>query len=180
MPETNTPKLVEYIVVPSPIGKLLLAAQDGQIIHVAFENHDFSVVLKNLETQFGVPIEQDNQVLQAASRQLDEYFAGARKVFQLPIRKPAAPGFLATVQQQLQTIPYGETCTYGEFATALGNPGAARAVGTACARNPLPLFQPCHRVVRADGSIGQFSGTPGAKQFLLALERGEYPEPPTA
>lgn len=172
--------VIRYAVMPSPIGQLLIAATDSGIIHLAFENHDFDRVLKRLEEQSGLEVERDDQALRFATEQLEEYFAGTRKVFDLPIQQATPDRFITTVQQALASIPYGQTRSYGELAQQLDKPGAARAVGSACARNPIPLIQPCHRVVRSDGSYGEFSGTRGAKDYLLAFERGEKPDAPAS
>ncbi len=167
---------IHYAIMPSPIGELMIAASGAGIIHVAFENHDFDLVLERLESQFGVPVLRDDAVLRYATAQFDEYFAGTRQCFELPIQQESSDRFITMVQQNLATIPYGETRSYGQLAQELNKPGAARAVGSACARNPIPILQPCHRVVRADGTHGEFSGTPGAKRYLLALERGDKPD----
>lgn len=173
MSDTVHDAAIRYTIIPSPIGELLIADHAARIVHVAFENHDFDRVLKRLESQFGAPVLRDDETLRYATEQFDEYFAGIRKSFELPIQRGNAERFITMVQQNLATIPYGETRSYGQFAQELDKPGAARAVGSACARNPMPIIQPCHRVVRADGTYGEFSGTPGAKKYLLALERGE-------
>lgn len=180
MPNSSPTETINYDTLPSPIGQLLIAAADNEVVHLAFENHDFDEVLDQLEATYGGPVQHSAQALSFATTQLTEYFAGNRKYFDLALRKPSGNGFIATVQQHLACIPYGETRSYGEIATQLGRPGAARAVGTACAKNPMPLLQPCHRVVRADGAHGGFSGTTEAKKYLLAFERGEHPAPPTS
>ena len=102
--------------------------------------------------------------------QLDEYFAGRRREFDLPIDLQLAHGFRRTVLEHLLDIAYGTTASYASVAAASGSPAAARAVGSACAHNPLPLVVPCHRVVRSDGTIGQYGGGTEAKHALLALE----------
>ena len=175
-PETT----IRYALIPSPIGPLLVAAIGHEVVQVAFENQNFDRVIEQLHAKFDLPVERDDEALTFAADQFDEYFSGAREKFELPIYPTAADRFITQVQQHLVTIPYGQTRTYGQLATELHKPGAARAVGSACARNPLPLLQPCHRVVRSDGTMGEFSGTPRAKQYLLALEAGERPEPPTS
>ena len=117
--------------------------------------------------------------LAQAHRELGEYFAGERTQFDVvldlaTLRRLSAPGsspFQQTVQQAMTAIPYGETQSYGELAASIGNPGAARAVGSACANNPFPIVVPCHRVVRADGSQGQYTGGKHIKETLLALEQ---------
>ena len=180
MTRSASSETVRYAILPSPIGELLVAAIDREIVHVAFQNHDFERVIEQLQTQFGGPVLRDDLALEFATRQFEEYFTGTRKDFDLPTRQAMPDRFLSEVQQHLVTIPYGETLSYGQLAMRLARPGAARAVGSACARNPMPLIQPCHRVVRADGSFGEFSGTPGAKRYLLAFERGEAPDAPTS
>ena len=108
--------------------------------------------------------------LDAAARELDEYFGGRRRVFDLPLDLSLSSGFRQLVQRHLPAIGYGQTRTYGQVAALVGNPKAVRAVGTACATNPLPVVVPCHRVLRADGTTGGYVGGPGAKQALLTLE----------
>lgn len=180
MTHTAVPETVHYTIQTSPIGQLLIAAINQEIVRVAFHNQDFDTVITGLQTQFGGPVHRDDSALQFATDQFEEYFAGTRYSFQLPTRQISPDRFNSQVQQRLTAIPYGQTRSYGEFAAELARPGAARAVGSACARNPMPLIQPCHRVVRADGTIGDFSGTPAAKKYLLAFERGENPDAPTS
>jgi methylated-DNA-[protein]-cysteine S-methyltransferase len=112
-----------------------------------------------------------NAALDAGARQLEEYFAGKRARFDLPL-DPAGSAFQRSVWAQLQSIPYGETWSYRELALRVGNPGAARAVGAANGRNPLCILIPCHRVVRASGDLGGYSGGTERKAFLLDLEKG--------
>src|SRR5207247_11158259 len=108
--------------------------------------------------------------LDPAARELEEYFAGRRTAFDLPLDMRLARGFRRTVLAHLPEIGYGHTASYAAVATAAGSPRAVRAVGTACATNPLPVVVPCHRVVRSDGTIGQYVGGVEAKHMLLALE----------
>ena len=180
MSDTAQSVTIRYAIMPSPIGELFIAATAAGVVHLAFENHDFDKVRTKLEAKFGMPVQRDDAALEYATQQLAEYFAGTRKYFELPLQPTTPERFLTQVQQNLSTIPYGETRSYGQLATQLDRPGAARAVGSACARNPIPLIQPCHRVVRSDGSHGEFSGTAGAKQYLLAFERGERPSAPAS
>lgn len=105
-----------------------------------------------------------------AARQLEEYFAGIRREFTVPLDLDGLTPFRAQALRALSQVPYGETVTYAELARAAGSPKAVRAAGSACATNPLPLFIPCHRVLRADGSLGGYRGGEQAKRFLLALE----------
>ena len=108
--------------------------------------------------------------LDAAARELDEYFGGQRRVYDQPLDQSLSAGFRQLVQRHLPEIGYGQTRTYGQVAQLVGNPRAVRAVGTACATNPLPVVVPCHRVLRADGAVGGYIGGPDAKRALLRLE----------
>ncbi len=103
--------------------------------------------------------------------QLDEYFAGTRTTFELPLH-PVGTEFQRTVWHELGQIPYGITISYGELARRINKPAAVRAVGAANGRNPLPIVVPCHRVIGRDGSLTGFSGGLSTKEFLLKLERG--------
>jgi len=108
--------------------------------------------------------------LDAAARELDEYFAGRRSRFDLPLDFRLSRGFRRAVLSHLNEIGYGTTASYAAVAAAAGNPKAVRAAATACATNPLPLVVPCHRVVRSDGTIGGYAGGVDVKKALLALE----------
>jgi methylated-DNA-[protein]-cysteine S-methyltransferase len=113
----------------------------------------------------------DDAVAGVAAQQLDEYFAGERQQFDLPLDWRLVRGFTRAALEAVRGIPYGETAGYGEVAATAGSPRAARAVGTACATTPFSIVVPVHRVVRADGSIGEYGGHPEDKAFLLDLER---------
>jgi methylated-DNA-[protein]-cysteine S-methyltransferase len=102
--------------------------------------------------------------------QLDEYFDGRRRTFDLPLDWSLTRGFRSTVLHQLPSIGYGTTASYAAVAGLAGSPKAMRAVGTACATNPLPVVIPCHRVVRSDGTMGDYRGGPAAKRALLDME----------
>ncbi len=108
--------------------------------------------------------------LDPAARQLEEYFAGRRRVFELPVDLRLSGGYRREVLRHLTEIDYGRTESYTEVATATGNPRAVRAVGSACATNPIPVVVPCHRVLRSDGSLGGYRGGLPAKRMLLDLE----------
>jgi methylated-DNA-[protein]-cysteine S-methyltransferase len=108
--------------------------------------------------------------LDDVARQLDEYFAGDRRSFDVGLDWRLSSGFRATVLRCLPDVTYGHTASYADVARRAGNPRAVRAVGSACATNPLPVVVPCHRVVRADGAIGGYLGGPAAKAYLLARE----------
>ncbi len=164
---------VAYREIESPIGTLLLASTARGLVRVAFAAEGIEEVLETLGQRLSPRILRAPTRLDRAATQLDEYFRGARTAFDLDLDDALSTGFRAHVQAHLIDIPYGATASYGQVAAALGNPKAVRAVGTACATNPLPIVQPCHRVLRADGSLGGYLGGPAAKSALLRLERGE-------
>lgn len=161
---------IAYRIVDSPIGGLLLAATDVGLVRVAFSREDYDAVLQSLSDGISPRILDAPVRLDAAARELDEYFAGRRRTFDLPLDRRLTKGFRGTVLLHLHEIDYGETATYASVAIRSGNPKAVRAVGTACATNPLPVVVPCHRVVRSDGTMGGYLGGVEAKRMLLALE----------
>jgi methylated-DNA-[protein]-cysteine S-methyltransferase len=108
--------------------------------------------------------------LDAVRRQLDEYFAGTRKAFDLPIDRSLSSPFYRRVLEALFEVPYGRTVHYIDLARIAGRPGATRAVGTAMRTNPIPIIQPCHRVLPSDGTLGNYAGGVARKQALLTLE----------
>lgn len=161
---------IGYRVVDSPVGKLLLAATEQGMIRVAFELENHEAVLQELSDTVSPCILHAPSQLEAAARQLDEYFGGTRKDFNLPLDFRLAHGFRLSVLHHLPEIAYGKTESYAQVAQAAGSPKAVRAVGTACATNPLPVIVPCHRVVKSDGSFGGYLGGTEAKRTLLTLE----------
>lgn len=161
---------VAYRTLESPVGRLLLAATDRGLVRVAFDREDHDAVLARLAQQVSPRLLHAPARLDAAARELDEYFAGRREGFDLPLDLQLAHGFRRAVLTHLREIGYGRTESYAQVALAAGSPRAVRAVGTACATNPLPIIVPCHRVVRSDGSYGQYLGGVEAKAQLLRLE----------
>jgi methylated-DNA-[protein]-cysteine S-methyltransferase len=161
---------VAYRTVESPLGSLLLASTPRGLVRLAYAREDHDAVLAQLADSVSPRVLRAPARLDAAARELDEYFAGRRRQFSLPLDFQLSRGFRLAVLTHLREIAYGTTESYAVVAAAAGSPAAVRAVGTACATNPLPVVVPCHRVVRSDGSIGQYVGGPGAKQALLALE----------
>ena len=161
---------VSYRTLDSPVGQLLLAATPAGLVRVAFDREDHDAVLAALAALISPRILRSPRRLDDAARQLDEYFDHRRRSFDVPIDLQLAHGFRRSVITHLREIPYGSTETYAMVAAATGRPAAVRAVGTACAKNPLPLVVPCHRVVRSDGTIGQYGGGQAAKRQLLDLE----------
>ena len=165
-----TPRSVTYRYVDSPVGELLVAATERGVVYLAFACEESAEVLALLNNKIGPATMGTSPVLTLAAAQLDEYFAGARRTFSVPIDESLTSGFRQRVQRLLTDIPYGATTTYAQLADAAANPKAVRAVGSACARNPVPIIVPCHRVLRSDGSLGGYRGGVEAKRFLLELE----------
>lgn len=161
---------VHFRTVDSPVGRLLLAATEAGIARVAFEREGEEAVLQSLADRIGPRILRTPRRLDDAARWFDRYFAGARDPFGLPVDTRLARGFRLEVLERLRTVPYGERVSYAALAARTSSPRAVRAVGTACATNPLPLVIPCHRVTRSDGSVGAYLGGPETKVCLLALE----------
>ncbi|NMO03252.1 methylated-DNA--[protein]-cysteine S-methyltransferase [Gordonia sp. TBRC 11910] len=161
---------VAYTTIDSPVGALLLAATPKGLVRVAYANEGHDHVLDTLAHKLSPRILRAPARLDVAARELDEYFTGRRHGFDLPLDLSLSHGFRQLVQQHLPEIGYGETRSYRQMAELVGNPNAVRAVGTACATNPLPIVVPCHRVVRSDGSPGGYVGGLAAKATLLGLE----------
>lgn len=162
---------VAYRTVDTPLGPLLVAATDRGLVRVAFEREGEDAVLAELAGKVSPRILRSPQRLDAVARELDDYFAGRRHTFDVPLDLRLAKGFRLGVLEHLREIGYGRTESYAAVAAAAGSPRAVRAVGSACATNPIPVVVPCHRVVRSDGSMGGYRGGPEAKARLIALER---------
>lgn len=162
---------VAYRTIDSPLGTLLLAATPRGLVRVAFETEESEDVLTELATAVSPRVLRSPARLDAVARELEEYFDGRRRSFDLAVDLTLARGFRREVVELLPQIGYGRTASYREVAEMTGRPGATRAVGTACARNPVPLVIPCHRVVRTDGTIGAYRGGHDAKVALLEMER---------
>jgi methylated-DNA-[protein]-cysteine S-methyltransferase len=161
---------VAYTTVDSPVGPLLLAATPQGLVRVAYDVEDHDRVLDALARRLSPRVLRAPGRLATAARELDEYFGGRRREFDLPLDMSLSKGFRRLVQRHLPEIGYGQTRTYGQVAALVGNPRAVRAVGTACATNPLPVVVPCHRVLKADGTPGGYVGGQEAKVTLLTLE----------
>jgi len=161
---------VAYRTVDSPVGMLLLAATDAGLVRVAYavENHDN--VLQALADRISPRVLAAPERLDLAARELDEYFSGRRHEFDLALDWRLSAGFRRDILGRIRGIGYGHTATYAGLARAAGNPKAVRAVGGACATNPLPVVVPCHRVLRTDGTLGGYIGGLDAKRTLLGLE----------
>lgn len=172
---------VVWTVVATDIGPLLLAATGEGLVNVVFHATDEvrDKALGRLADRLGTePVEApDSPLLAEAIRQVEAYFAGARRDFDLPLDWSLISGFNRQVLRELASgVPFGAVVGYGDLAGRVGQPGAAQAVGVAMGSNPLPVVVPCHRVVERDGGIGGFGGGLETKRKLLALE-GVLPEP---
>jgi methylated-DNA-[protein]-cysteine S-methyltransferase len=164
---------IAYRTVESTVGPLLLVATPRGLLRVAFANESHDVVLQNLSERVSPRMLEAPARLDSVVRQLDEYFAGRRHSFDVPLDWSLSSGFRRTVLGHLNSdIAYGTTTSYAALAQLSGSPKAVRAVGTACATNPIPIVVPCHRVIRSDGTVGAYRGGPVAKRALLDLERG--------
>lgn len=148
-----------FTTVDTPIGPLTLVANDTELVRVIFEDGDLPEGAVGIRTP----------LLAEAARQLEDYFAGTRATFNLPLARLNS-GFFGTAQAALEHIPYGEQWTYAQLADAAGNPRAVRPAGSACATNPFPVIVPCHRVIRSDGNMGAYLGGEVAKRWLLDFE----------
>jgi methylated-DNA-[protein]-cysteine S-methyltransferase len=162
---------VAYRTVDSPVGSLLIASTRAGLVRVAFSNEGHDAVLQNLSDRISSRLLRAPARLDAVARQIDEYFAGRRRTFDVPLDWQLSKGFRRTVLGHLAVdVDYGTTASYGTLARLSGSPKAVRAVGTACATNPIPIVVPCHRAIRADGTLGAYRGGPAAKRALLDLE----------
>jgi len=156
-------------IIDSPVGPLFIAADTQGLRAIEFRDSRHPV-RRGEDWRAG-----DNPVLRAARLQLEAYFAGRRRGFDLPLSPQGTP-FQQTVWRALASIPYGQTLSYAGLAARVGRPAAMRAVGAANGRNPLPIVLPCHRVIGADGALTGFGGGLPTKQFLLKLEGALAPE----
>ena len=164
---------VAYATTDSPIGRLLVASTDAGLVRLAFEREPDDDVLTELASRIAPRVIERPARLDAVRRELDEYFDGRRDHFELPLDWRLSQGFRRTVLERLAAdVAYGQTVSYLELATLVGNPKASRAVGTAMATNPIPIVVPCHRVLRTGGQLGGYGGGLPAKIALLELEQG--------
>jgi methylated-DNA-[protein]-cysteine S-methyltransferase len=162
---------IAYRTVDSPVGPLLIAATPAGLVRVAFSSEGHDSVLQNLSDRISPRLLHAPARLDDVTRQLDEYFSGRRRGFDVPLDWQLSKGFRRVVLGHLAVdIGYGTTASYVALARLSGSPKAVRAVGTTCATNPIPVVVPCHRVVRSDGALGSYRGGPAAKRALLELE----------
>lgn len=156
----------------SPFGTLLVVAGEGGIVRIALAAESEEEVLTRLTRRISPRIARTGRdEITLAREQLDRYFAGSLKDFDLPLDWRLTKGFRRDVLVQTAAIPYGATASYSEVAGRAGSPRAVRAAGTALATNPLPIVVPCHRVLRSDGEVGSYLGGSEMKEALLGMER---------
>ena len=155
---------LSHLHFPSPVGRLKLVASEHGLMAILWENDDPKRVRLDETVEYA-----NHTILRETARQLDDYFAGRRRVFDLPLAFNGTD-FQKQVWQALLAIPFGETRTYGQLAAQLGNPSASRAVGAANGKNPISIIAPCHRVIGGNGKLTGFAGGLEAKAYLLGLE----------
>ena len=161
-----------HVVLASPLGPLTVVAEAGKLtgLYMDMQAHRPSSHV------LGAVGDPSAEPFASAARQLADYFAGRLAAFDLPLA-PAGTQFQRRVWAALQTIPYGQTWSYGQLARAVGNASASRAVGLANGRNPIAVVIPCHRVIGSDGSLTGYGGGLDRKRYLLGLEAGATREP---
>jgi methylated-DNA-[protein]-cysteine S-methyltransferase len=161
---------VAYTTFDSPLGRLLLAASPRGLLRLAYEDQAEDATLQDLAIRVSPRVLEMAAPLDPARRQLDEYFRGRRRSFEIPIDWALTAGFRRRVLRATARVPFGNLSTYREVATAAGHPRAARAAGNALGANPIPVVVPCHRVVRTGGELGGYTGGLERKLLLLELE----------
>jgi methylated-DNA-[protein]-cysteine S-methyltransferase len=161
---------VAYAMTDSPFGPLLLATTRRGLVRVGLPNQDAADLLDDLAARVSPRVLESPAQLEEPRRELDLYFEGRLRAFELPLDWQLTGGFRGRVQRAIAKIPYGQTRSYTEMAGRAGNERAVRAAGTACGSNPLPIVVPCHRVLRSGGGLGGYGGGLPMKEALLKLE----------
>ena len=168
---------VAVSTVESPIGDLLVAVTPQGLVRLAFDPEQ---VLEELAERISPRVAEAPIRLDPVRRELDEYFAGHRRAFDIAVDWSLTSGFRRRVLEATARIPTGEVTTYGALARQVGKPTAARAVGGAVGSNPVAIVVPCHRVLPAGGGVGNYGGGPERKAFLLELEHADVTRPPSS
>ncbi len=161
---------IAYANVDSPYGPLLVAATPRGLVKLSLPNYDAEETLEDLATRISPRVLEAPARLDEIRRQLDDYFEGRLREFDLPLDWQLSRGFRLRALRAIDRIPYGKTRSYAEIARSAGNERAVRAAGTACGANPIPIVVPCHRVLRSGGALGGYGGGLPMKQALLELE----------
>lgn len=159
-----------YAEVDSPLGTLLAARTPVGLVHLGYPNRSREAQLERLAARVSPRIIEAPAELDEVRRELDEYFAGRRRHFEVALDWQLTGGFVRAVLERTAAIPFGQTRTYGEIAAAAGSPRAFRAAGSALGANPIPIVVPCHRVLRSGGALGGYGGGLDVKRELLELE----------
>jgi methylated-DNA-[protein]-cysteine S-methyltransferase len=158
--------------VESPHGRVLVCATEEGVVRVVLPNEDPDAALAEVAARVSPRLLRAPERVDPLRTQLDEYFRGRRRGFDVRVDWGLVTGFRRRALEAIATVPYGRTATYREVAAAAGNPRATRAAGSACATNPVPILVPCHRILRSDGGLGGYLGGVHLKRSLLALEAG--------
>jgi methylated-DNA-[protein]-cysteine S-methyltransferase len=162
---------VAYRTVDSPVGALLIAATPVGLVRLAFSSEGHDAVVQDLSDRISSRLLYAPKRLDPVAHQLDEYFSGRRRTFDVPLDWRLSKGFRRVVLNHLAVdVGYGTTASYAALARLSGSPKAVRAVGSTCSTNPIPVVVPCHRVIRSDGALGSYRGGLAAKRALLELE----------
>jgi methylated-DNA-[protein]-cysteine S-methyltransferase len=170
---------VAYAETDTPVGRLLVAATPRGLVRVSFHGESHDAVLGELAERLSPRVLEAPSRLDEVRRELDEYFGGGRREFDVPLDwSLTGSTFRRRVLERTATIPYGATASYRDVASAAGNERAVRAAGTALGANPIPIVVPCHRVLRSGGALGGYGGGLETKRFLLDLEAGRPSMPP--
>jgi methylated-DNA-[protein]-cysteine S-methyltransferase len=162
---------VAYGTLETPLGEMLVATTGRGLVRIGLPNADVDRVLERVASEVSPRVLELPRRTDTARRELDEYFAGRRKEFDLPIDWSLVHGdFSRRLLRGLPRVRYGETISYSEAASRAGSPRAHRAAGNALASNPLAIVVPCHRVIRSGGDLGSYGGGPDMKEKLLRME----------
>ena len=161
---------IVYGSADSPFGTLMLARTPQGLVRLGLPGEDVDATLWELAERISPRILEAPERFDEERRELEDYFEGRRRKFELPIDWQLSHGFMRRAREGIAAIPYGETRSYSDLARGAGNERAVRAAGSACSRNPIPLVVPCHRVVRSDGSFGLYAGGVEMKKRLLEME----------
>ena len=161
--------MIEYTTFDSPIGEIYIAAVKEGVVKISFSNESPEELENYYQKHLGSEVREGSGYTQNAKKQILYYLEGKSQFLDFPIIHINSP-FRRKVLEAERTIPYGETCSYGDVAKMVSNPKASRAVGSANAENPLPLYFPCHRIITSIGKLGGFGGGLNIKQYLLELE----------
>jgi methylated-DNA-[protein]-cysteine S-methyltransferase len=164
---------VAYASLDSPVGMLLLAATPRGVVRLAYLDGDEADVLEQLADRVSPRILAAPRRLDEPRRELDQYFAGRRRDFEVPLDWRLSRGFTRRVLQATANVPYGATASYKQVATEAGNALAFRAAGNALGANPIPIIVPCHRILHSGGGLGGYTGGLERKRLLLAVESGQ-------